>query len=218
MRVIFALVFSIFAINANAGFTAVVIAYGSGDVPVNSSIDVEAEYVAISVSISSDEKYPAERAKLINKLQSAIKSETSKTDDIDYQQGVVSLSPREKSSFSFSKSYGRSSGSSFYLLSKLSKGKDVFAATQDIYKLIESVKKPDDTSISLGNTTLAISSPDKYRTELLRKIKSEVESTKKEIGTSFKVTITGLENPVIVRQKNDKQVTLFIDYRLEFAE
>ena len=218
MLKVITLIFLLFSFNAYAEFSAIVIAYGAGDVPVNSSIDIDAEYVAMSVSLSSDAKYPSERAELISKLQSSINLSASKSSNIDFQQGVISLSPREESSFSISKSYGRSSGSSFYILSKLGNGKDVYAATQEIYAFIANIKRPDDTSFSLGNTSLAISSPQNYRGQLLEKVKAEIKSTKEVIGSSYKVTIAGLENPVIVRQKNDRQVTLFLDYRVQFSE
>ncbi|GEK10966.1 hypothetical protein HUZ36_15570 [Pseudoalteromonas sp. McH1-7] len=212
------LVLSLFAFNAYADFSAIVIAYDTGDVPVNGSIDIEAEYIAMSVTLSSDAKYPSERAKLIKSLQNSIRSAASKSEGIDFQQGVISLSPQEKSSFSISKSYGRSAGSSFYILSKLRKGKDVYSATQDIYSFINRIKRPEDTSLRLGNTSLAISSPSEYRASLLEKIKLEINTTKEALGTGYKVSISGLENPVIVRQKDDKQVTLFIDYQVQFSE
>lgn len=213
-----ALVLFLFSSNVYAGFSAVVIAYGTGDVPVNSSIDIEAEYVAMSVSISSDAKYLAKRAKLIKNLQDTISSAASEVESIDFQQGVISLSPREKSSFSLSQSYGGNSGSRFYILSKLENGKDVYSATQDIYNFINSIKRPKDTSLRLGNTSLAVGSPNDYRSQLLAKMKSEINATKEALGSAYKVSVSGLENPVVVRQKNDKQVTLFIDYRVQLSE
>lgn len=204
--------------NAYAGLFAVVVAYRAGDVPVSSSIDINAEYVAMSVSLSSDAKYPSERAKLISKLQSVISRSASGDPNIEFQQGVVSLSPQEKSSFSISGSYSQGSGSSFYILSKLGKEKDVYAATQDIYRFISRIQKPDDTSLSLGNTALAIRSPEQYRNQLLEKVREEIMATKKILGSGYKVSISGLENPVIVRQKNDRQVTVFFDYRIELSE
>ena len=212
------LLIALLSFQVHAEFSAIVIAYAAGEVPVNSSIDIDAEYVALSVSLSSDAKYPSERAKLINQLQSAISSAAATTPNIDFQQGVISLSPREESSFSISKSYGRSSGSNFYLLSKLGNGKDVYMATQEIYNFIARIKRPDDTTLSLGNTSLAIGSPQNYRNQLLEKIKSEIHTIKQTFGPGYKASISGLENPVIVRQKNDKQVTVFIDYRVTFSE
>jgi len=218
MKNLLTVVVLLISINAHAGFSAIVIAYGTGNTPVNSSIDVDAEYVAMPVTLSSDAKYPSERAKLISTLQSAISSAVATNANIEFQQGAISLSPSEKSSFSISKSYGRSSGSSFYILAKLDNSKGVYEATQEIYSFIARIKKPEDTSLGLGNTTLAVSSPNKYRNQLLTLIKEEITNTKTTLGEGYKVSILGLENPVIVRQKNDKQVTLFIDYRVELRE
>lgn len=206
------------SVNVHAGGSFIVIAYGTGKTPVSSSIDVDAEYVAMSIALSSDAKYPSERAKLISKLQSTISGAAATNANIEFQQGAISLSPSEKSSFSISKSYGRSSGSSFYILAKFDRSKGIYTATQEIYSFIGGINKPEDTSLRLGNTTLAISSPKKYRSQLLSLIKEEIKNTKSVLGEGYKVSISGLENPVIVRQKNDKQVTLFIDYGIEFGE
>ena len=216
MKKLITIVFILLSINAHAEFSVITIAYGTGNTPVNSAIDIDAEYVAMSVTLSSDAKYPSERAKLIRKLQSAISAAASSDANIEFQQGTISLSPGEKSSIS--KSYGRSSGSSFYILAKIGSGKDVYAATQKIYSFIKSIKIPEDTILRFGNTTLAVESPNKYRNQLLALVKKEIENTKIVLGKRYKVSISGLENPVIVRQKNDKQVTLFVDYRIELSE
>lgn len=218
MKYLLTVLLLILSINAHAEFSAIVIAYGTGNTPVNSTIDVDAEYVAMPVTLSSDAKYPSERAKLISKLQSSISSAAVTNANIEFQQGAISLSPSEKSSFSISKSYGRNSGSSFYILAKLDSSMGVYVATQEIYSFIGRIKKPEGTSLRLGNTTLAISSPNKYRNQLLTLVKEEITNTKAALGEGYKVSISGLENPVIVRQKNAKQVTLFIDYRVELSE
>lgn len=218
MKVFTALILVMITGNVFAGSSAIVIAYGTGNVPVNSSIDIDAEYVALSVTVSSDSKYASERANLINKFQTLISNKASNIPNIEFQQGVISLSPREKSSFSLSRSYGRNTGSGFYLLSKLEADKDIFEATQNIYAFIKNIKIPDDTNLRLGETSLAISTPSKYRNQLIVKVKDEINETKSIIGPEFKVSITGLENPVIVKQKDDKQVTVFLDYRFTLME
>ena len=218
MKCFLASVFLFLSINANAQFSAVVVAYGAGDVPVNTSIDIDAEYVAMPVSLVSDAKYPSQRAELIRELQSVVSDAASKNTNINFQQGVISLSPKEKSSFSISTPYGQRSSSSFYILSKLGDDKDLFAATQDIYSFIGGIHKLEDTGFILGHISLAVSSPRNYRDQLLEKIKNEVASLKNILGSSYQVEISGLENAVIVQQKNDKQVTLFINYQIEFRE
>ncbi|WP_370979077.1 hypothetical protein [Agaribacterium sp. ZY112] len=213
-----AIIFLFFATTVNAGFTGAIIAYGSGGVPVNTSIDMNTDYVAIPVYLSSDAKYPSQLAKQIAQLEASINKLASFEKGIDFQQGLISLSPRQKSSFSISKSYGRHSGSNFYIFSKLDETRDVYAATQAVYSFISKIQVPDDAEYSLGNTSLAISNPSQYREKLLAGINAEIESTRKIFGSNYEVSISGLENPVIVRQKNDRQVTVYIDYRLEFTE
>ena len=202
----------------NAGYSRIVIAYSTGDVPVNSFIDLEADYVAIPVSIYSDTKNTINRLKLIHKLQSDIKAAADKKENIEFSQGIISLSPKDKSTFSSIKSYGPRGSANFYLFGRLKNGKDVYAITQDIYSFVHAIQKPKDTTINLGNTSLGISSPEKYRTKLLELLKTDIEEIKQTIGSDYSVTISGLNNPVLVRQKNDKEVSVFIDYRLSFNE
>jgi len=218
MKKILFIVLLTLSVNSYAGLSAVIIAYGTGNVPVNSSIDIDAEYVAMSVTLSSDAKYASQRARLIKQLQTQISTASKTHPNISFKQGMISLSPRENSTFSISKSYNRHSGSKLYILSKLDNNTDMYNATQAIYNFINKIKKPEDTSISYGNISLAIDSPNKYRNQLLVKIKDEIDSTKNVLGSKQKVTVKGLQSPVIVRQKNDKQVTLFLDYKINFSE
>ena len=204
--------------SSNAGYSKIVIAYSKGDVPVNSFIDLEADYVAIPVSIYSDAKNTINRLKSIHKLQSDIKAAADKNENFEFSQGVVSLSPKDKSTFSSIKSYGPRSSANFYLFGSLENGKDVYTITQEIYSFVLAIQKPKDTTINLGNTSLGISSPEEYRTKLLELLKTDIEEIKQTIGSDYAVSISGLDNPVLVRQKNDKEVTVFIDYRLVFNE
>lgn len=219
MKYFLGLMFLIFSANAQAGSSIVVIAHATGTAPVNSAIDIDADFVAMPVSLSSDAKYPAERAQLIRKLQTEVEAAVRKKPNLELQQGTVSLSPDTKSSsFLASKSYSRGARSNIYILSKLGDGQSAFSAAQEIYSLISHIKVPDDTSVYLGDMSLAVTSPSKYRDVLLAIIKSEIQATKDALGTGYKASVSGLENPVIVLQKDDKHVTVFLNYRVTFKE
>jgi len=218
MKKVIVLIFIFLSVNAYAGMSGGRSAYySSSNVSVNSYIDVDADSVVMPISISCSAKTPAKRAKLMTGLLSLIKSEVSKTQHIEFVQGGISLSPKSKKSFSISSSYS-SSSSDIYLFCKLDKAADIYDANQKLHQFMTLIKTPDDVSISLGNTILALRSAEKYREELLNKIKAEIDTVKNIFGASYKVSITGLENSVTVRQKDDKQVTLFIDYKLVFNE
>ena len=218
MKTTMILLLCMFSMGTYGGTSAIVIAFNSQHLPVNSYIDLDAQYVAMPVTISSDARYPAQRAKLIQTLQAAIKSAAKKNNKIEFQQGKVSLSPREKSSFSVTRSYGGREGSHLYLLAKLDDKEEIYSASEGLYRFINSIKKPEDTQLNLGSTSLAIDSPQGYRLQLLNKLKAEVSEIKSVLGEDYKVTLSGLENPVIVRQKNHNQVSVFIDYRIEFNQ
>ncbi len=211
-------VIALFLLCSNAFGGSVFIAYVGGNIPVNASIDINAEYVALPITVTSDARQASERASLIRQAQSTIQTAAAATPGIEYEQGAISLSPRDRSSFSISKSYGRGEGSRFYVLSKLESGEDIYTTSQKIYSFIRSITIPDDTGLSLGETSLAIDSPASYRSQLLTKISEELQDYKSIFGADYRVKVSGLESPVLVKEKNHRQVTLFIDYRIEINE
>jgi len=214
------LIFIIFLLPfvANADSSTVIVAFDRVDISNNSFIDVNADYAAVSMTLSSDAKYPAERIKLLKQLLTTIESAAKKDNSIVLQKENVSVSPRKESSLSFSKMYSASNRTTVYLLSPLSANSDIYQATIKIYAFISSIEKPDDTEISLSDISLAINDSSKYRDDLLKKLKAEIDSTKEIIGTNYKVSIAGLDNAVLVKQLNDKQVRLSINYSLKFTE
>jgi hypothetical protein len=189
-----------------------------GHVPVDAYIDVDADYVAISVSLSSDAKYPLKRAKLIHQLQTTIAEAVEKNESVEMIKGLITLSPQEKSLFSMSGDYPFQSSSSFYLLIKFYQNKNFYEAAYQLKEFIASIERPDDTNIYLGKISLAVKDPGIYRFELLRKIRDKINGIKDIIGSKYKAAITGLEGLVQARQIDDRQVRLFIAYRLEFTE
>lgn len=87
-----------------------------------------------------------------------------------------------------------------------------------MYDLIARIKKPDDTRIDLGGSSLAIRSPEQYRQPLLKKIRAQITATKSMLGAAYKITVAGLEKPVSVRQLDDRNVVVFIKHRVEYRE
>lgn len=54
------------------GSSGIIIAFNRGEIPVNSTIEIPADYVAMPVTLSSDEDDQSKRAILIKALQSNI--------------------------------------------------------------------------------------------------------------------------------------------------
>jgi hypothetical protein len=219
MRMVFVLCLLLLSSGARAGYSILVVAHGVGDVPVASSIDLEADYVAVSVTLRSSADDPVQRSILIQRLQSAVRKAALADPDMRYQQGEISLSAAKgKAKFSLSSGGWSSSSSHFFLLSRLGKEKDMYSATEKILRLVKGIRRPEDTELVLGDTALAIDSPEKYRPQLLKKVGNEIRQAKRILGSGYKAAVTGLENPVKVTQKNDHQVTVYFDYSVQFSQ
>lgn len=218
MRYLVVLLLITFSSFANAGISSVVIAFDGNSVPVNAYVDMDAEYVALPLSLYSDVDNPKRRAQRLHKLQSVIVDKVNRDKSITLQMGSVSLSPRKTSSFKFSSSYSSSSETTLYLLTPFAKDSNIYSLTQKIIEFVDAIKKPDDTEIRLGNSLLAINNPEEHRLTLLKKIKNEIELTKKVLGNDYKVTVSRLEGAVLVKQQSDRKVRLFINYQLQLNQ
>jgi hypothetical protein len=197
-----------------SGSSSVVIAVGYNAQAPAARMQVLADYVAVPVIVQNDSKDPVKRGDEIEKALRAMAEKLAQHPDLKVMPGVVSLSNREKS-----KSYGSSepdAGSSarLYVLGSLKQETSIFAVTKRIYQVVAAVPLAEGTRIVLGNTTLGVDDPEKYRNQLLGLMAKSVGDAKKSLSSTGAVDIDGLENPVTVMQLNDREVLLYINYRL----
>jgi len=168
------------------------------------------------LQIQNDSKDPAKRADEIEKALRLLTDKLQQQPDLAVKQGIVSLSPREQSTLKSFSGYDSSGGSSaqLYVLGMMKQDTSVFAVTKRLYQVINAIPLGDGTKVILGNTTLGLNDPEKYRDRILSSIAKSISETKKTLGTSGGVEVDGLENAVSVMQLDERDVALFIDYRL----
>ena len=200
---------------ANAGSVSIWVAEGKGIPPVQSYIEIEPQYLSISLTLKADTKSAMERHQLIRKLESVIVSSAASHAEIDVVYGEVSLSRREPSGF---KSYGRGSESNIYLLTPINNGSQVYEATEKLYKFVRSLEIPEDTELDYGATKLAIEKPEEHIKRLKSKIANEIKSTKEIFGLTLKVNITGLSSPVSLVEIKDRKLAVYLPYVIEYRE
>jgi len=198
---------------ATAGGSSVVIAGGySPNVP-SVKVQLRADYVAVPITIQNDAKDPLKRIDQIESALRAIAERVKQHVDLAVRVGVVSLSPREQSkSFSSYESYG-SSAAQLYVLGPLKADATVFALAKRIHQVVTAVPVTEGTKVLLGNTTLGMDEPERFRPQLLGLISKSAVEAKKLLGASGPVEIEGLENPVAVMQVSESEVVVFINYR-----
>jgi hypothetical protein len=197
---------------AYAGGPSITIAVGYAGQPPAAKMQVLADYVAVPINIQNDSKDPLKRGDEMEKAYLAITDKLAPHQDLKIMPGVISLSPREQGKFSSAESY-RGSSAQLYVLGSLKQDTNVFAVTKRIYQIVSAIPVADGTKVTLGNTSLGLDEPEKYRNQLLGLVSRSVADAKKSLGSTGFIELEGLENPVTVMQWNDREVLLFISYR-----
>jgi hypothetical protein len=203
-----------------AGSASYVFVAQKSYVPVAVKLSLAAEYVVVSVSITSNEKDALRNIENVQEAISKLSAASEKTQNIKLRQGVVSLAVNQGNQGSFS-SYGSStqtSNTSLLLVSPLTKDRDVYQATREMATLVQTIQKNDQVRISFGTTSLGIEAPEKYREQLLQQIQKDLERVRITLGNSKSFEVSGLESAVAVVQQDDRNVNVFIPYRLKVGQ
>lgn len=200
-----------------AGSDSFVVALSKGPTPVSVVLDVPADYVAVPIVISSNEKDPLRNHESIQAFSQRLKDSAAKSPTIKLRQGALSLSIAVEDG-SFSKSASLTSSSSMYLVAPLQNDRDIFLISQDIAAFVQSMEKPEQIRVRFGMTSLGIEAPERFRPRLLALMSKDLEQTRSAIGNPKSFEISGLENPVAVMLRDDRNLTIYIPYRLKLGQ
>ncbi len=211
MKYLAAIALSVLPLSALAG-SYIVIA-GQGNVPVSVTLDMPAEYVGLSVYIRSSAKDASKRVNEVSETRSKLTKAVAANPKLEVQWVKSSFSAQEGSSYKLS-SYDASSQSQLFILGKLGDSSSIDSVTKEIIATVNAVQVTGDASISTGTSSLGVLDPERFRSKLLGLIKEDVNQTKTALGGAPGIEIAGIEAPVAVVQKNDRDVTLFLPYRL----
>jgi hypothetical protein len=90
---------------------------------------------------------------------------------------------------------------------------DTLDASATLRQFADTFKPAGQAEVRLARLALAVESPERQRQRLLQLIGDSADAMRKTFAASA-ISIDGLEGPVLVRQVDDTQVELFIDYKL----
>ncbi|NLB54897.1 MAG: hypothetical protein GX811_03885 [Lentisphaerae bacterium] len=208
------------AVYSGTGSLVVIASSGQGNVAAG--ITRKADFVACSVSLSSDKKTPEEKFTDIQATIKMITNAARQNPKILVHSGPVTLSGDNASSFS-AKSLIFSSWDSYSVarLTILVPIKDgnpnIFGGGLIIKQFFDGIKFPDKTKCVLSQIYLAVENPEQYRQEVLKAIADSIGQVKEALGKDIDFQLTGLANPVTVQQIDDENVNLFINYALSVS-
>jgi len=203
------------ASTASAGEKSVLVFAGSyeNSRPAAVSILQRADYASMTVSITSDQKEPVDQFQELSLAMQTLIQEAKKNPKVLVHTGPVMLSTASKSSLMKVSSYSSGSDAEVHLLYSLVESRgDVFQAARELTELAKGIKAPGKAAYRLSSINLVVDTPEKYRPKLLQMIFEDLRQTRQLAKRSGKVVITGLENPVLVRQTDDAHVELSLHY------
>ena len=99
------------------------------------------------------------------------------------------------------------------ILAPLQGNPDVFEAMRQLRRFIGGLAPADDTELTVLSISLAVTEPEQYRARLLALIADQARAIQQNFATRA-IIIDGLQNPVVVRQLDDSNVELFVEYQL----
>lgn len=185
------------------------------------SIVRPADFVAVPISIVSDQKEQSLRFDDIRTAKRLIKEKANTGQRIIVKEGSLSLSasPGARSGHASVASGDAMPTAVLTLMVALDpQAPDVFAAAGEITRFMAGVKVGEKARCNLGQVQLAVADPEQYRTDLLKRITQDIRRAKELMGREGSLAVTGLESPVLVRQTDESNVELFLNYAVTLTE
>jgi hypothetical protein len=183
------------------------------------ALTMPADFVSVPLYVISEQKNAALAYEESRQAIELITQKAKADGRFHTLRGVVSLS-EHKSSF------GISSGSwtqpaaaaQIYLLVPFTKeGDNIFGAGAEVARFVETLHLPGKARYDIGKLQLAVDNPEQYRAKLLGQIAQEIQKTCEAISANGRVAVEGLESSVMVRQADDRNVELFLNYSLSIT-
>ena len=180
------------------------------------ALTMPADFVSVPIRVFSDQKNTTLAYEETRQAIELIAKKVKDNGQFHISMGVASLAQ-------YRGGYGISSGSwsqpaassEIYLLVPITKDHDnIFSAGAQAARFMEGINLPGKAKYELGKLQLAVDNPEQYRSKLLGLISQEIKKTREAMSREGKVTIKGLESPVMVRQADDRHVQLFLNYSL----
>lgn len=173
-----------------------------------------ADFVAAPISLESDKSDAAERFGAVGAAKSALRAAVAKHEGWICYDGPLRLAAPAERKWTSGSSYDSGARVDATLLVPLRDDSDAFSEASDLMRVVAEYAKSTDVKVRVGVVQLAVREPQQYRAQILKLIAEDAARTRDGMIPGGHFEVAGLEGPVLVRQLDDRDVELFIDYRL----
>lgn len=186
---------------------------------VATCVVMPADYVSVPIRVMSNQQVTSMAYEESHKAIELIRQKAKENGQFRISPGVVSLSQRRSSWGISSGSWSEPAASAeIYLLVPFTgECTNIFQAGAEAARLVEKLDLPGKARCELGHVQLAVENPEQYRGKLLALISGQIKQTREAMAFQGAVNVQGLESSVMVRQADDRQVELYLNYSLSLA-
>lgn len=179
------------------------------------SLIQSADYLCATVTIRSVAKDIDRQTLAVQQTLNGLRAGVEKSSRFQLHEGALRLAGFSSSLASKSSYNNAVLQATVRILCPLVNGTsaDVFADTRQLRQFIAGFDVAPGAELQVVSIGLAVDNSEQYRDRLLELISEQARNTQRNFGART-VVIEGLNNPITVRQLDDLNVELYIDYQL----
>lgn len=196
----------------------IALAFGKpGESPV--SLSVPAQYLAAEIRIESAEDDWGMKLTGIEDARAQLAAATTKENyTLKIERALIFEQRYSKFSFSSSAGGQHDASSDVLILVPINEKSNMIGAMRKIQSIIASLRPAKKVSVSVGSIFLALDNPEQLRGELLKKIRIHVETSAKALFERPSYTISGLEEPLKLRQSGEREIEVYLPFKVNYTE
>jgi hypothetical protein len=200
------------ALPALAGLNTAVIVLPSDSTRGSPAVNLvqPADYLCAVVTLRTTAKDVDRQSAAMRESLQRITAAIEKSPRFQLHQGPARFAAGTGALFS---SKTGSGPASLRVLASLQGNQDVFETMRQLRRFVGGLALADDTELNVISISLAVTEPEQYRSRLLALIADQARAIQQNFATRS-IIIDGLQNPVVVRQIDDSNVELFVEYQL----
>jgi hypothetical protein len=197
---------------AGSGSSSFVVVFASTSGPrVAAALRQRADFVAAPVTVKVDLSDPARRFTTLRASKAKLAEAIAKHEGWILHDGRAFLSVGESGKLS---SYGTSASDELTVLAPLAADGDPYEQAALLVGALTQFEKETGIDLGFGRIELAVRDPQQYRAQLLKLVADEAARARESLAPGGEARIAGLEGPVLARQVDDRDVELYLEYRL----
>lgn len=190
----------------------------AGETPV--ALSVPADYLALEIRIESDEAdWGLKLAGIEEARRLLLAAAQREKFQVRIDRALV-FHPRGQK-YSFAISGGgpaqHDAYSDILLLCPIDEQTDLVPLVQRMRSLVSDLKPGKKTGVNPGNLFLALDQPERHRAALLGLIRTHVETTARALYDAPAYTLTGLDEPLRLRQSGERHIDVYLPFRATYG-